>query len=153
MSHVATCDLHITNLDALREACEELGLELVLNQRTFKWYGRFMGDYNGADAAFSHGIKPEDYGKCVHAIRVKGNPQAYEIGLVPRPDGKPGYQPVFDFWGEGQGQALVAVVGKGCERLKDHYGAAVACRIYKAKGYHVSKQIVNGAVHFQASKN
>ena len=80
MSHVSSVRIEIRSLEALRLACRRLGLQLNEGQKTHKWYGRWVGDYHGADAAFHHGIKPEDYGKCEHAISIPGDDEAYEIG-------------------------------------------------------------------------
>ena len=39
MSHVATVEVQITDLDALKAACEKLGLEFVEEKTEFRWYG------------------------------------------------------------------------------------------------------------------
>jgi hypothetical protein len=124
MSHVATVAPVIKNLDALERACEELGLVLKRGQRTHKWYGTWVQDYNAEDAAYRHGIRPEDYGKCEHAIGVKDNPDAYEIGLVPNPQGE-GYKMAFDFWAGGRG-LIDKIGGKNAEALCQEYGVQVA---------------------------
>jgi hypothetical protein len=91
--HVVTLEVRLTDLEALRRACARLGWALKQGQNTYRWYGRWMEDYDGQDAAFRHGVRPEDYGKCDHAIVVPGC--AYEIGLIARGDG---LQPIFDAW-------------------------------------------------------
>ena len=73
-----------------------MGWQFVEGQKTFEWYGQFVGDYNDANLQAS-GIDQEDYGKCDHAIRVPG--ASYEIGLVNRPDGT--IMPLWDFWQSG----------------------------------------------------
>lgn len=81
MSHVSTIETVIQDLDALEQACKALGtVELVRGQTTWKWFGQFVNDYHGADAAYKHGIEPKDYGKCLHAIRVKGNEKPTKSG-------------------------------------------------------------------------
>ncbi len=105
MSHICTVDLHITDLTALQKAAEVLGLKLNLNQKTYKWYGRSVGDY-----PLPEGFKAEDFGKCEHTLSIPGNGQAYEIGVVARRDGKPGYTLMWDFWNGGYG--LEKIVGK-----------------------------------------
>src|ERR1019366_9119844 len=116
LSHVASIRLQITELDALKKACAGLGLEFKENQKTFKWYGTWVNDYNAQDAAYRNGIKTQDYGKCTHALSVAGNPDAYEVGLMPNPNGK-GFVPVFDFYGA-QGAALAAKIGRDGGLLK-----------------------------------
>ena len=80
MSHVATVEIEIEDLSVLEEVCNENGWNFRKNQKTYKWYGKWVNDYHGDNAAYKHGINPKDYGKCEHAINVK--PGAYEIGVV-----------------------------------------------------------------------
>lgn len=136
MSHVTAVKLIIDNLDALEKAAELIGCELVRGQKTWKWYGKWVNDYHGEDAAYRQGISPEDYGKCEHAIRVKGNPNAYEIGLVKNPDG-PGYIPLFDFWAGGKG--LQAVVGDGAGNLRREYALEVGMQEMQRKGFRTER--------------
>lgn len=111
MSHITTIKTKITDLDALKEACKSLGLVFKENQKNYKWYGRSVGDY-----PLPLGFKESDLGKCDHAISLKNNKDAYEIGLVKRGDE---YVMVWDFWNGGYG--LEKVVGKDCENLTDSY--------------------------------
>ena len=100
MSHVVGVQLRVKNFPALRRTLLQFpDLELMEGQTTFKWFGQWMNDYGSADAAYKLGIKPEDYGKCVHAIRMRNNSDAYEIGVMPAADGD-GFILVFDFWGQ-----------------------------------------------------
>lgn len=138
MSHVASVQLVIKDLGALAQAAEKLGMELVLGQTNYKWYGRWVNDYDAQDAAYRQGLKTEDYGKCEHVVRVKGNPSAYEIGVVKNPDGD-GYRLVWDFYG-GCGQALLAKAGPNCGWLADEYGAAVATKHYAKLGKKVTRK-------------
>jgi hypothetical protein len=125
MSHLVDGDCSITNLDALDAACGKLGLELIRNQATYKWFGRFVGD-----SPLPPGLKIEDLGKCEHAIRIKGAPaDAYEIGLVRRRDGQPGWTLAFDSWGH-HGRALEKVAGKGLRTLMIQHHVATAEQIY-----------------------
>lgn len=133
MSHVASVELEVDDLASLKEAAKSMGLEFVADQKTFKWFGRFMDDYNGANAAHLHGINPKDYGKCLHAIRIPGNDKAYEIGVVKRADGKPGYQLVWDFFQGGYG--LQKVIGQDGGLLKQSYAVMRAKKEMLRKGY------------------
>jgi hypothetical protein len=143
MSHVAKINLQITNLDALANACARLGLELVKGQKTYRWYGRSVGAYRRADAVAA----PD--GKCEHTIRVKGNPNAYEIGLVKRADGKAGYELVWDHWQGGYGLCEKVMYGKydrrmpaNADKLKDWYTAEVTRQKMSRQGFQV--QAVQG---------
>lgn len=134
MSHITKIGLQIKDLDALDLACRRLGLELIRGQKTHKWYGRFVGDSPGIA-----GMMPKDYGKCEHAIRVKDNAQAYEIGLVRRADGK-GYEMVWDSWQGGYGLSKATgydVKDTKATKLRDWYAAEVARKQMARQGFMV----------------
>lgn len=131
MSHVVIIDVEIKSLEALIEAGKACGLQFMEGQQTFKWYGTHVGDY-----PLPAGFTKADMGKCEHALRVIGNDNAYEIGICKRRDGKAGYVLLYDFWAGGCG--LEAAVGKKSLRLVDHYGAQVAAKAMRRKGYRVS---------------
>ncbi len=127
MSHVvANTEFVITDLDAFAAACEMRGMEFRRNQKTWKWYGRWVKDYHAADAAYKHGIKPEDYGKGLHAAGVKGEAGGYELGLVANPNGE-GFVPVYDFYGSGR--RIIDAAGKGLEELRKAYSEVVAMKV------------------------
>jgi len=138
MSHVTAVETIFEDLDAAEQACKPLGLELARGQKTYKWFGSWVNDYHGDDAAYKHGIDPKDYGKCEHAIRVKGNPDAYEVGLVKNPNG-PGYVLIYDFWAGGQG--LQAAIGKDAGLLRREYALAVGMRDAARKGFRTERRI------------
>lgn len=140
MSHVSAVDLEIVDLECLEKAAEILGLELVRNQSTYRWWGKWVNDYHGTDAAYKNGVDPKDYGRCVHALRVKGNPNAYEVGLINRPDGRPGYLPVWDFFGS-HGRALRDKIGKDGILLKQEYSLQVGMRDMARKGFRVERRV------------
>jgi hypothetical protein len=137
MSHVTKIAFEVTDLDCLDEACEELGLELVRGQTKFKWWGTHVGDY-----PLPAGYKQNDMGKCTHAIRVKNNSNAYEVGVVERKDGS-GYDMLWDFYGGGLG--LEAAVGQGAHKLKQEYSAAVSIKALKKQGLRVTSKSYNEA--------
>lgn len=83
------------------------------------------------------GMTAEDLGKCSHVLRVKGNSSAYEIGVVRRRDGRPGFSLVFDFWGS-NGRALEQKAGSKCGALLQEYSAAVVTK--NARGYSVTRE-------------
>lgn len=154
MSHITTIDLQVKDLDAMRKACERLGLELVEGQKKFKWYGRFVGDTTPPK-----GIDAKDYGKCEHAIRVKGNPSAYEIGLVKRTDGK-GYTLCVDTWRGGFGlrdyvsydTSAKTLDNFGVDKLKDWYAAEVAQKQMRKQGFRVNARQLDRKVQVLCSK-
>lgn len=133
MSHVATIELEIKDLGSLSAACEELGLEFKDGQKTFKWYGRWANDYAAENAAYKNGIDPKDYGKCEHAIAMKGNKHAYEIGLC-KVKGKEGYILAFDFFAQ-QNNITRLAGGETLPKLRQLYAANVAAKAAKRAGW------------------
>jgi hypothetical protein len=141
MSHVTTIKVEIKDLDALKEAAKSCGLEFREGQKTYKWYGRHVGDY-----AVPEGYNVSDLGKCEHAIGVPGNPEAYEIGVCKARDaqGNPtgGYTMLWDFWAGGHG--LEAIAGKDCSNVTNEYTKTVAVNeasaFAKANGWSVNQE-------------
>ena len=127
-SHVATIRVEIRDLDALAIACERLGLEFVRGQTTYKWWGISVGDH-----PLPEGYTADDLGKCLHAIRVKGDTQAYEIGVVLNRDGSGSYGLIWDFFSGGYG--LEEKVGAECNRLVSEYQVAVVEQQAKSLGW------------------
>lgn len=131
MSHVSHIDLEVNDLNALEMAAKSCGLELVRGQKTIRWFGRWIRDYHGDDAAYKHGISPEQYGQCSHAIRVPNNNEAYEVGVLDNGDGT--YKIYFDHWGPGK--AITDRIGRNGEKLKQQYVKAVAIQTLQKKGF------------------
>jgi hypothetical protein len=142
MSHVASIDIEIKDLDALAAACEPLGLELVRGQKTYNWWGRSVGDTKLPD-----GFQVHELGTCEHAIRIKGTNmngrvnkyEPYEIGIATRRDGKAGYTMLWDTY-NGGGGLVEKVGGTGCDKLRQGYAVEVAMRIAKRQGFRVVKK-------------
>jgi len=148
MSHVATIEIIIKDLEALKQACKECGLEFVQGQKTYKWYGKWVQDYHGNDAAYKHGIDPKNYGKCDHAIRVPNNPQAYEIGVVKVDKG---YTLVWDFWNGGFG--LEKLAGPNCSNVVQNYSKNVTLKKLRNMGYSVKhKTNTEGDIEIEATR-
>lgn len=142
MSHVATVELEVRDLDALEEAGRRLGLQLVRGQQTYKWWGRSVGDYPIPD-----GFSAEDLGKCEHALH--SDSAAYEVGVVRRRDGRPGWQLLWDFI-DGR---LVNIVGHECRNLKREYAAIVAAKQAQRQGFRVQEQrLPNGGIKLLMSR-
>lgn len=134
MSHVVSSAVIVTDLVALKAAVSKIkGLHWQENQHTYNWYGKWVGDYNQADAAFKLGIKPEDYGKCEHAIKVDGSD--YEIGVMKRTDGT-GYAITWDFWGTGR--RINEVIGDGAEKLMVAYQQAFIQQFAQHEGMNMT---------------
>ena len=127
MSHVSEIELKIKSLDALKAACTRLGLEFVEGQKTYKWYGTFMGDY-----PLPSWLKKEDLGKCQHAIKVPG--ASYEIGIVEH-EGE--VKLLWDFWSSG---GLERVLGKQGGRLKQAYTVEHSKAVARRAGYQVREK-------------
>lgn len=143
MSHVATIDIEIKDLDCLRAAAADLGMEFREGQRTYRWWGRSVGDY-----PLPEGFAAADLGTCEHALAVAGNPDAYEVGVARRRDGQPGYALLWDFYAGGRG--LQAAVGKGAGRLKQAYAARVTEKQMRRKGLRVARSVdEQGRVHLR----
>ena len=152
MSHVAKINLEIHDLEALAATAKALGMTLVKNQQTYRWYGKVMGDY-----PLPEGFKAEDMGKCEHALRLNTRPMGvtrdpYEIGIVKRRDGKPGYTLLWDFWQGGFG--LEAAVGKDGNKLKQQYAVQVGKRWAAKNGMRVTSTVKeDGRIVLRASKS
>jgi hypothetical protein len=129
MSHVSEIEIKIKSLDALRAACERMGFQFVEGQKSYKWYGRFVGD-----SPIPVGVKVENLGKCVHAIKVPG--ASYEVGVVELPEG--GYTLYWDSWYSG---GLAAKIGADAGLLKQAYGIEAAKIAARRKGYSCYEQV------------
>jgi hypothetical protein len=110
LSHISTIELEITDLDALKDACQRLGFEFQENKHTFAWYGYWVGKY-----PLPEGMTPEDLGRCNHAIQVPG--AEYEVGVIKRDHH---YILFWDSWRAG-GLEKESALGKGAKRLKQAY--------------------------------
>ena len=135
-------------------ACR-LGLEFVEGQKTFRWFGNWMRDYNSSDAAYLQGIDPKEYGKCEHAIRVPNDSTAYEIGVCKNPKGE-GYVLVYDFFGSGR-NIYERCGGKGLEKLIQEYQVAVVeqnpeVQELQLQGFSIERQMAdNGDIQLMIS--
>ena len=146
MSHVVASGVIITDIDCLRAAVAKvMGLHWKENQKTWKWYGKWVNDYSAADAAYKLGIDTKDYGKCEHAISVNGS--GYEIGIMKRKDGK-GYSLVFDFFGV-NGRNIQKVVGDGCEKLMVEYQREYVTRFANLENMNINWEESKGEVLFE----
>jgi hypothetical protein len=124
MSHITKIDIEVTDLAALKAACRRLGFVFVEGRKTYKWYGRLVGD-----APLPEGLSIEDLGRCDHAIGVPG--AEYEIGVRAKIGG---FRLLWDSYQRG---GLEQKVGKGAGLLKQAYGIEKAKIEARRKGYSV----------------
>jgi hypothetical protein len=109
MSHIVSIKTELLDVEAIKAACADLGLTFKADQKSYKWWGRSVGDY-----PLPAGFKASDLGTCEHAIGVPGT--SWEIGVARarNADGTPGngYTLLCDFYGSDG-----APIGKalGCE--------------------------------------
>lgn len=136
MSHVAKIQLQITDLDALDAACRELGLTLTRDQRTYKWFGRHVGDY-----PLPEGFTQHDLGHCEHAIKVPGT--SWEIGVA-RARGHSHYTLLFDFYGSLGQPISKAIGGNEGTKLKRAYATHAAIQQAKKQGWTYTRRDLNG---------
>ena len=139
MSHVARIEIDIKDLDALKAACVQLGLEFVPNQQSYAWYGQYVGDTPLPD-----GFTAADLGRCDHAIRVPG--ARYEVGVVHR-NGK--YHLLWDFYRSG---GLERVLGKGAGRLKQAYSVERVRREARLQGYRLRERRTERGIRMVLTK-
>ncbi len=86
-----------------------------------------------------------------HALSIPDDKNAYEIGVIARRDGKPGYTLLWDFWAGGYG--LVKKVGANCDKLKQAYAFEVAAKKARSMGYQVKREAqANGDVRLRCFK-
>ena len=127
LSHVTTVKTEIGDLDALKAAVGEMKCQWLEGQKTYKWYGKHVGDY-----PLPQGFTASDMGKCNHAIRVPG--VQYEVGVVKKGDK---YALIWDFWGPGAG--LQQKFGQNLEKLTQTYAKYAATNAFQSSGYAVEQ--------------
>ena len=124
MSHNEIIDLEITDLKTLANTCKRMGGELKLNQKTYKWFGRNVGDY-----PLPEGIEVKDLGKCEHAIKFPGI--NYEVGVIKSRNQAGAYELLWDFW---DGQLKEKMGGSKAVDFIQHYTMEKGTQAAYAKG-------------------
>ena len=133
MSHISKIELVIHSLADLEVACCKLGFEFIKNQKTYKWYGRWVGD-----TPLPEGVKIEDIGNCDHAIRVPGC--EYEVGVVKRGDH---YILLWDYYSVG---GLEVKIGPNAGKIKQAYTVARVRKEARRKGYRVLEKKIDQSI-------
>jgi hypothetical protein len=150
VSHVASVEALIKDLDILKEVGEKLGFEFMEGQKTHRWYGKFLDDWSSDRAAVRKGVDPATFGKCDHALRIKARPGGYEVGITATGDGA--YRLVYDNFG-GDGQAIEKIAGADLLWLRNEVQAEVAERSLRRSGYRVQReQITPEHIRLKASR-
>lgn len=146
MSHVATIEIEIKDLQALASACAELGLEFLEGQNTYRCWGtgKELSHLEGYQKRSGKQLMPDGWtlsemGQCEHAIKLKGSHDQYEIGLATRRDGRPGYQLLCDISGA---YWVREKLGEHFEKLRQGYAVEVAVRAAKRAGFRVVKKVL-----------
>jgi len=117
MSHISKIELEVRDLGILGQACSRMGLELVRDQKSFRWYGK------------------ESF--CDHAIKIPG--ANYEIGVLKK-DGL--YELNCDFFDCN----LEKVIGSEGGLLKQAY-AVIKTRVEaRKKGYSVLERKTENSI-------
>jgi len=114
MSHFTTIRTEIRDIDALRDACDELGLELLQNAEA---------------RGYSSNKRRGDY-----VIRLKG---AYDVALNQQKDGT--YGLTTDWWGGHVEQE----VGPNYGRLLQFYGVHKTTRAARSRRMRVTRKTEN----------
>jgi hypothetical protein len=137
MSHVATIECEIKDLKALKSACNRLNLIWKEDQKTYKWFGRHVGDYPIPD-----GFTTNDLGKCDHAIGVPGCD--YEIGVVKNKiDNGKTHKLLWDFWDK---NLKTAMGGEKAPKLTQMITIEQSKLAARQKGYSVKELVMDDRI-------
>lgn len=129
MSHVVKMEVEIRDLDALRAACARLGFRWNEGVTTYRWFGRWVGDY-----PMPEGMTREQLGHCQHEIVVPGC--QYSVGVVEVGDH---YSLLWDFY---DGHLLNAMGGEKGARLVQAYAVEEATSLMRAGGSCLAEEVV-----------
>ena len=121
MSHISKIELIISDLPSLKAACSRMGLDFRENQKTYRWYGKWI-----SKEPIPQGLIP---GHCDHAIHSHN--ASYEVGVIRKDDS---YSLHADMW---PGGGLEPVIGKDAGLLKQAYGVERVRKEARQKRMHV----------------
>lgn len=119
MSHIASVNCIIKDLDALETAAEKFGATLVRGKNRFKAY---YGDTQT---------------KCEHVIEVNNNRSGYSIGVRKEANANEEFGLACDFFDH----SLENTFGKDLVGLKNEYSAVVAEKALRRKGFMVRRHV------------
>lgn len=140
MSHVVSIKTVLTDIEAIKRTCKELGLTFKENQKTYAWWGSSVGDY-----PLPEGFTKEQLGHCEHAIGIPGT--TWEIGLA-QPTGQKGLRMLFDFFGSKGTPILQAVGGQNADKFTQLYAVHKATLEAKKRGLTVTRKAgANGSIN------
>jgi hypothetical protein len=124
MSHVAECKAELKSLDMIEAAAVRLGGQLMRDQKSYKWFGRWVGD-----SPMPKGMTQADLGKCDHAIRFPN--ASYEVGVRTQKDGT--HSLAWDWWSAG---GLLPIMGdQNAGKFVQAYGLEAATKAARRRGY------------------
>jgi len=142
---VVSIAIQVKNLEALKRAAKELGLEFLEDKNDWRWWLSSVGDF-----PLPQGFTEKDLKKSLHVLRVPNSTTAYDVGVF-KSKTHDGYELLFDFYG-GPGKQLEAVIGPKGQKLVQGYSANVAKMHYKKIGWRVESTIKNGKIILKAMK-
>ena len=114
MSHFTTVQTQVRDLDALHDACVELGVKLVPNTNCRGYAGVVR--------------------QAPHVIKLKG---PYDIAVEPHPENDGSYSLTTDLW-DGH---VAKEVGVGYGRLLQSYGVHKTIREARARGLRTTRRV------------
>jgi len=118
MSHISKIELEVTDLGTLRQACNRLGLKMIEEKKTFKWYG-------------------EEDGISDHTIQVPG--ATYEIGVIKAGNS---FELQCDYWDSAIGKAI----GQSGGLLKQAYAIERTKTEARRKGYSIIEKKTDSGI-------
>jgi hypothetical protein len=139
MSHVAEVKAELKSFEAIEAAARRLGGSLIRGQKTYRWFGQWLGD-----TPMPAGMTRADLGKCDHAIRFPG--AKYEVGVRQQADGS--FKLAWDWWSAG---GLLDHMGdEHAGRFVQAYGIEAAKRAAMRRGYSTRETTLkNGDVQLE----
>ena len=125
MSHISKIELEVNDLNALDRACKRLGLELVKDQQSFRWFGN-------------------NPGICNHAIKVPG--AEYEIGIT-------SVNGIYELQCDYYDRNIGKVIGNKGGVLKQAYAVEKVKSEARRKGYAVLEKQTDTGIRLHVRLN
>jgi len=145
MSHVVSSRCVALDIECLKHTIMKHFPQLKwVEKKKYNWFGKWMADFHGQDAAYKNGIAPEDYGNCDFCIQMPG--VHYEIGVVKRKDGA-GWTLVWDFYSDGK--KLSQCVGDGAEKVMVAYQQEYITKFANLENMNLEMQVGTDETYFE----